>query len=58
MRAVAALFGVKDKVGNTTIAKEKVKCFRGLLGIHKDVKKAYMTLEEGDTINVSTNESA
>jgi len=52
--AVEALFGVKVKAVNTSITKGKVKRFRGQLGIRKDVKKAYVTLEEGNTIDVST----
>ena len=52
--AVEALFGVKVKAVNTTVTKGKVKRFRGQLGKRKDVKKAYVTLEEGNTIDVST----
>lgn len=52
--AVEAVFGVKVKAVNTTITKGKVKRFRGQLGTRKDVKKAYVTLEEGNTIDVST----
>ena len=52
--AVEALFGVKVKAVNTTITKGKVKRFRGQLGKRKDVKKAYVTLEEGNTIDVTT----
>ena len=52
--AVEGLFGVKVKAVNTTITKGKVKRFRGQLGQRKDVKKAYVTLEEGNTIDVST----
>ncbi|WP_138468566.1 50S ribosomal protein L23 [Poseidonocella sp. HB161398] len=52
--AVETLFGVKVKAVNTTITKGKVKRFRGMLGKRKDVKKAYVTLEEGNTIDVST----
>ncbi|ADO43670.1 50S ribosomal protein L23 [Ketogulonicigenium vulgare] len=52
--AVEALFGVKVKAVNTTITKGKVKRFRGQLGTRKDVKKAYVTLVEGNTIDVST----
>ena len=52
--AVESLFGVKVKAVNTTITKGKVKRFRGQLGKRKDVKKAYVTLEEGNTIDVST----
>ena len=52
--AVETLFGVKVKAVNTTITKGKVKRFRGQIGRRKDVKKAYVTLEEGNTIDVST----
>jgi large subunit ribosomal protein L23 len=52
--AVETLFGVKVKAVNTTITKGKAKRFRGVLGKRKDVKKAYVTLEEGNTIDVST----
>ena len=52
--AVEALFGVKVKAVNTTITKGKSKRFRGRLGRRADVKKAYVTLEEGNTIDVTT----
>ena len=52
--AVESLFGVKVKAVNTSITKGKSKRFRGQLGKRKDVKKAYVTLEEGNTIDVST----
>ena len=52
--AVEGLFGVKVKAVNTTITKGKVKKFRGRPGKRKDVKKAYVTLEEGNTIDVTT----
>ncbi|MBK5934875.1 LSU ribosomal protein L23P [Rhodovulum imhoffii] len=52
--AVESLFGVKVKAVNTTIAKGKAKRFRGLMGRRRDVKKAYVTLEEGNTIDVTT----
>ncbi|MBR9650858.1 50S ribosomal protein L23 [Thalassovita aquimarina] len=52
--AVESLFGVKVKAVNTTITKGKTKRFRGTLGKRKDVKKAYVTLAEGNTIDVST----
>ena len=52
--AVEALFNVKVKAVNTTITKGKTKRFRGRPGTRKDVKKAYVTLEEGNTIDVST----
>ena len=52
--AVEALFGVKVKAVNTVLTKGKVKKFRGRPGTRDDVKKAYVTLEEGHTIDVST----
>ncbi len=52
--AVEKLFNVKVKAVNTTITKGKVKKFRGRPGTRRDVKKAYVTLVEGNTIDVST----
>ncbi|WP_412564218.1 50S ribosomal protein L23 [Thalassobius sp. MITS945101] len=52
--AVEAVFGVKVKAVNTTVTKGKAKRFRGQLGKRKDVKKAYVTLEEGNTIDVTS----
>lgn len=53
-QAVETLFNVKVKAVNTTVTKGKVKRFKGKLGTRKDVKKAYVTLEAGNTIDVST----
>ena len=53
-QAVETLFGVKVKAVNTTVQKGKVKRFRGRPGRRKDVKKAYVTLEEGHAIDVTT----
>jgi len=52
--AVESLFNVKVKAVNTTVTKGKTKRFRGVSGRRKDVKKAYVTLEEGNTIDVTT----
>ncbi|PFG64859.1 large subunit ribosomal protein L23 [Thioclava sp. ES.031] len=52
--AVETLFGVKVKAVNTTITKGKTKRFRGTPGRRSDFKKAYVTLEEGNTIDVTT----
>jgi large subunit ribosomal protein L23 len=52
--AVETLFSVKVKAVNTTITKGKHKRFRGRPGTRKDVKKAYVTLEEGHMIDVTT----
>ena len=52
--AVEALFGVKVTAVNTLLRKGKTKRFRGIAGRHTDVKKAYVTLAEGQSIDVST----
>jgi large subunit ribosomal protein L23 len=52
--AIEAVFGVKVKGVNTTITKGKAKRFRGKPGVRIDVKKAYVTLADGNTIDVST----
>ncbi len=52
--AVEALFGVKVKAVNTTLTKGKTKRFRGRPGRRADFKKAYVTLEEGNSIDVTT----
>jgi large subunit ribosomal protein L23 len=51
--AIEGLFNVKVKAVNTTITKGKVKRFRGRPGKRRDVKKAYVTLVEGSTIDVT-----
>ena len=52
--AVEGLFGVKVKAVNTVVTKGKTKRFRGQPGKRKDVKKAYVTLEDGNAIDVTT----
>ncbi len=52
--AVEAVFGVKVKAVNTTITKGKTKKFRGRPGVRSDRKKAYVTLEARNTIDVTT----
>ena len=52
--AVEKLFDVKVEGVNTLIRKGKVKRFRGTLGQQSDVKKAVVTLAEGQTIDVTT----
>ena len=52
--AVEGVFGVKVKAVNTTITKGKTKRFKGRPGVRSDVKKAYVTLEDGNAIDVST----
>jgi large subunit ribosomal protein L23 len=52
--AVEGLFSVKVKTVNTLRVKGKVKRFRGRPGKRSDVKKAIITLVEGETIDVTT----
>ena len=51
--AVEALFGVKVKAVNTLLHKGKVKRFRNTIGRQSDVKKAIVTLEDGQSIDVT-----
>ena len=53
-QAVEQLFKVKVRKVNTLRQKGKKKRFRGLPGRRPDVKKAYVTLEEGHSIDVTT----
>ena len=52
--AVEALFGVKVTAVNTMIRKGKLKRFRGTVGRQSDVKKAVVTLADGQSIDVAT----
>ena len=52
--AVEGVFGVKVNAVNTLVAKGKVKRFRGRVGQRSDVKKAVVTLAEGNSIDVTT----
>lgn len=52
--AVEAIFNVKVKAVNTSITKGKTKKFKGRPGVRSDKKKAYVTLEAGNSIDVST----
>ena len=52
--AVEALFGVKVKAVNTLLRKGKTKRFKGVSGRQQDVKKAVVTLVEGQTLDVTT----
>ena len=52
--AVEELFGVKVKAVNTLVQKGKMKRFRGRVGFRSDVKKAIVTLAEGQSIDVTT----
>ena len=52
--AVEALFGVKVMAVNTLVRKGKIKRFRGTVGRQGDVKKAIVTLADGQSIDVAT----
>jgi len=51
--AVQMIFKVKVSKVNTSILRGKGKSFKGQYGFRKDVKKAIVTLEEGNTIDSS-----
>ena len=53
-QAVEFLFSVKVTAVNTLIQKGKTKRFKGRPGVRSDVKKAYVTLAEGQSIDLST----
>ena len=52
--AVEALFKVQVTKVNTLVQKGKTKRFRGRLGRRNDVKKAIVTLADGQSIDVTT----
>ena len=52
--AVEALFDVKVKGVNTLVQKGKVKRWKGKPYTRNDVKKAVVTLAEGQSIDVTT----
>ena len=52
--AVESLFKVKVKSVNTLIRKGKNKRFRGIAGRTGDTKRAIVTLQEGQMIDVTT----
>ena len=52
--AVEALFKVDVTAVNTVLQKGKTKRFKGHLGRRNDIKKAYVTLAEGQSVDIST----
>lgn len=52
--AVEGLFSVKVTGVNTSVLKGKKKVFRGRPGKRDDMKKAIVTLAEGQSIDVTT----
>ena len=51
--AVEKIFKVKVNKVNTSILRGKGKTFKGQYGFRKDIKKAIVTLDEGNTIDSS-----
>ena len=51
--AVEGLFGVKVTAVNTLVQKGKTKRFKGRPGKRSDVKKAFVTLAAGQSIDLS-----
>jgi len=52
-KAVEELFKVKVTAVNTILSKGKEKRFKGRIGKRSDMKKAFVTLEAGQTIDLS-----
>ena len=52
--AIEKLFDVKVTAVNTLMRKGKTKRFRGIRGRQQDMKKAVVTLADGDRIDVTT----
>ena len=52
-QAIEKIFKVKVTKVNTAIIRGKLKSFKGNLGYKKDIKKAIVTLAEGNTIDSS-----
>ncbi|MEL6663001.1 MAG: 50S ribosomal protein L23 [Pseudomonadota bacterium] len=53
-RAVEGLFKVDVTKVNTLRVKGKTKRFRGRLGRRSDIKKAIVTLKEGQSVDITT----
>ena len=52
--AIEGLFGVKVLGVNTLVQKGKTKRFKGRPGVRSDVKKAFVRLAEGQSIDFTT----
>jgi large subunit ribosomal protein L23 len=52
--AIEELFKVNVTKVNTMVTKGKTKRFRGIMGRRSDVKKAIVTLAEGQSIDITT----
>ena len=52
--AIEKIFNVKVKSVNTLNQKGKKKKFKNIVGIRANIKKAYVKLAEGNTIDMTT----
>ena len=52
--AVEAIYNVKVTKVNTLVTKGKTKRFKGIKGRRPDIKKAIVTLAEGQSIDITT----
>lgn len=52
--AIESLFKVKVKAVNTVVRKGKIRAFRGRPALLSDTKRAIVTLEKGQSIDVTT----
>ncbi|MBD1147623.1 50S ribosomal protein L23 [Pelagibacterales bacterium SAG-MED31] len=52
-QAIEKIFKVKVTKVNTSVIRGKLKSFKGNLGFKKDIKKAIVTLADGNTIDSS-----
>jgi large subunit ribosomal protein L23 len=52
--AIEAAFGVSVKAVNTLIRKGKVKRFKGRVGVQVDIKKAIITLNDGQQLDLGS----
>ena len=52
-KAIELIFKVKVNKVNTSILRGKGKTFKGQYGFRKDIKRAIVTLDEGNTIDSS-----
>ena len=52
-QAIEMIFKVKVNKVNTSILRGKGKTFKGQYGFRKDIKRAIVTLDEGNTIDSS-----
>ena len=52
-QAIEKIFKVKVTKVNTSIIRGKLKSFKGNIGYKKDIKKAIVTLADGNTIDSS-----